>query len=150
MKKKKLIIILLILVLSVIIGTETYAYYVSNMKVNVTATGSNIICDAEIKEVSNEEKNKYGYSEFKVIVKNHDSSNNLTKESFNYTLSVENTDNSNGMFANNGEFNNTLEITDTMSNNESTDKAYFIQVKTENGTSANVKYKVKLNCIQNN
>lgn len=150
MKKKKLIIILLILVLSVIIGTETYAYYVSNMKVNVTATGSNIICDAEIKEVSNEEKNKYGYSEFKVIVKNHDSSNNLTKESFNYTLSVENTDNSNGMFANNGEFNNTLEITDTMSNNESTDKTYFIQVKTENGTSANVKYKVKLNCIQNN
>ena len=150
MKKKKLIIILLILVLSVIIGTETYAYYVSNMKVNVTATGSNIICDAEIKEVSNEEKNKYGYSEFKVIVKNHDSSNNLTKESFNYTLSVENTDNSNGMFANNGEFDNTLEITDTMSNNESTDKAYFIQVKTENGTSANVKYKVKLNCIQNN
>lgn len=150
MKKKKLIIILLILVLSVIIGTETYAYYVSNMKVNVTATGSNIICDAEIKEVSNEEKNKYGYSEFKVIVKNHDSSNNLTKESFNYTLSVENTDNSNGMFANNGEFNNTLEITDTMSNNESADKTYFIQVKTENGTSANVKYKVKLNCIQNN
>ena len=56
MKKKKLIIILLILVLSVIIGTETYAYYVSNMKVNVTATGSNIICDAEIKEVSNEDQ----------------------------------------------------------------------------------------------
>ena len=77
MRKEKLIIILLALAMCTIVGKETYAYYISNMKVNIISTSSEVICDAEITEVPNAEKTKLGYSEFKVIVKNHDSSNNI-------------------------------------------------------------------------
>ena len=97
MRKEKLIIILLALAMCTIVGKETYAYYISNMKVNIISTSSEVICDAEITEVPNAEKTKLGYSEFKVIVKNHDSSNNITKEPFNYTLNIENNGTTNGV-----------------------------------------------------
>ncbi len=149
MKKKNLVIILLALAMIFVVGKETYAYYISRTAVNVTATSSNVICDAVITEVSNEEKSKFGYSEFKVIVKNYDTANNITKESLDYTLTIEN-NGSNGLFGYNNDFNSSLEFTDTMSSGTKEDKSYIIAVKGNSGLSENINYKVKLNCSQKN
>ena len=149
MKKKNLVIVLLALAMIFVVGKETYAYYISKTEVNVKATSSNIICDAVIAEVSKEEKSKFGYSEFKVIVKNYDSSNTVTKEPLNYTLTIEN-NGSNGLFGYNNNFNSSLEFNDSMQSGSKEDKSYIIAVKGNNGLSENVNYKVKLNCSQKN
>ena len=150
MNRKKIMIMLLVLAMVVIVGKETYAYYFSRTNVSVKATSSNIICDAVIGEVSQAEKGKLGYSEFKVIVKNYDTSGNLSKEPFSYTLKVDNNNGTNGVFGYNNNFDSGVSITDTMTNSEKTDKSYIIQVKTNNGLAGNIGYKVKLNCKQSN
>lgn len=147
--KKIVLIILLAIAIIFTIGKETYAYYVSNTKVTVTSTGSNIICDADITEVTQLEKNIFGYSEFKVVVKNYNSSNSISKEPFNYTLTVENNNGTNGNFGYNYSFNKNLVINDSLSSNTKDIKSYIIQVKSDTGLSENVNYKVKLNCFQN-
>ena len=150
MKKKPLFFILLVFAISFIVVKETYAYYVTNFKVNVSSTSSNVICDAVISDVTSSEKSKLGYSEFKVTIKNYDTSNNVTVEPFNYTLSIVNNDNSNGEFGYNNVFNNNLQLTGQMTNDSSTNNEYIIQVKTPSGLSENVNYKVLLNCTQIN
>ena len=150
MNKKPLFFIFLTIVLSLVVIKETYAYYTTNFNINVSSTSSNIICDAVISDVTSSEKSKLGYSEFKVTVKNYDTSNNLTIEPFNYTLSVVNNDNSNGEFGYNNVFNNNLQLTGQMTNDSSTNNEYIIQVKTPSGLSENVSYKVILNCTQTN
>lgn len=150
MNRKKIIFILLIATLIIIVGKETYSYYISRFNISINSTTSEVICDAEITEVSSSEKSKLGYSEFKVIVKNHDSSNNITKEPFNYTLNIENNGTTNGVFGYNNSFNENLEITGHMLNNTSTETEYIIQVKANSGLLETVNYKVKLNCIQTN
>ncbi len=150
MTRKKIIIILLTLTLTTITIKKTYSYYISRTSVNVKASSSDVKCDAEITNVSETEKNKFGYSEFKVVVKNYDNQNNLTNENFNYVLSIENSNESNGLFGYNNQFNNRVEITDSMSNNAQNSKSYIFQVKTEDGQSKNISYKVNLKCIQSN
>ena len=72
MKKNKLILILLIVGLFAITAYKTYAYYYRNIKVDASMKISNIICNDSIVEVSPSEKNIFGYSEFKIVVKNYD------------------------------------------------------------------------------
>jgi hypothetical protein len=148
--KKPLLFIILIITISFIVIKETYAYYATNFNVNVSSTSSNIICDAEISNVTSSEKSKLGYSEFKVIVKNYNESNSITIEPFTYTLSIVNNDNSNGEFGYNNVFNNNLQLTGQMTNDRTTNNEYIIQVKTPSGLSENVSYKVLLNCTQTN
>ncbi len=150
MKNKPLFYILLVIMISFVVVKETYAYYVTNFNVNVSSTSSNLICDAVISNVTTAEKSKLGYSEFKVTVKNYNSSNNLTIEPFNYTLNIVNNNNSNGEFGYDNNFNSNLELTGQMSNSTTEDNEYIIQVKTPSGLSENVNYKVLLNCTQTN
>lgn len=150
MKKKAIVYILSIALLSFVTIKGTYAYYTTNFKVKVSSTSSSVICDAVISNVTTAEKSKLGYSEFKVTVKNYDTSNNVTIEPFNYTLSIVNNDNSNGEFGYNNVFNNNLQLTGQMTNDSSTNNEYIIQVKTPSGLSENVSYKVLLNCTQTN
>jgi len=149
MKRKRILILLLVVAVLVLIGHSTYAYYISRTQVTVSATASNIKCDAEI--ISIQEKSKLGYSQFKVVVKNYDSSDNITKRAFHYTLTIENNNGSNGVFGYNNSFNNSLTFTgDVTSTATKSDVGYVIQVKANSGLSENVDYKVKLNCIQDN
>ena len=145
--KKKYIIIALIVVFALVAINETYSYYYRRMSVNVTSTSSNIKCDAEIQEVTNSEKGIYGYSEFKVVVKNTEN-NELTGEAFDYTLTFEDTNNSNSVFGYNNEFNQDLTIHGFLSNDQARSDSYIIQVKSSNGLSTNAGYKVNLNCVQ--
>ena len=148
--KRKIIIILLLLISIVFLGNKTYSYYIRNMSVTVTSTGANVICDAEIVEVENSEKSIYGYSEFKVLVKNYNSSNELTKEPIKYILTIEEVGTNNAQFGYNNEFNNNLSINGTISNDMRRYNSHIIQVKTSNGLSQNINYKAKVKCIQNN
>ena len=145
--KKKYIIVALIVVFALVAINKTYSYYYRRMSVNVTSTSSNIKCDAELQEVTGSEKSIYGYSEFKVVVKNTEN-NEVTGEPFNYTLTFEDTNNSNSVFGYNNEFNQDLTIHGFLLNDQATSDSYIIQVKSSNGLSSNVNYKVNLNCVQ--
>ena len=150
LKRKSIIFLLLIAVVGLFTGYKTYSYFTTKFNVNVSSDGSNIICDAEIQSVPDSEKNIFGYSEFKVVVKNYDSSNNLTNEPFNYVLTFEGVNSPNAQFGYNNEFPNDLSISGTLSNIGQTDKSYTIQVKSSNGLSENINYKAKLKCTQKN
>lgn len=145
--KKKYIILVLMLVLTIVSINKTYSYYYRRMSVNVTSTSSEIKCDAELQEVNDSEKGPYGYAEFKVIVKNTEN-NELTGEPFNYTLTFEDTTNSNIIFGYNNVFNSNLTIQGSLSNDEERTDSYIIHVKSTNGSSENVGYKVNLKCVQ--
>lgn len=150
LKKKYLIMLLLFIAVGLFAGYKTYSYYVSKFNVTVKSEGSNIICDAEIESVPDSEKNIFGYSEFKVVVKNYDSSNNLTKEPFKYVLTFEGVNSPNVQFGYNNLFPNNLSINGTLSNDANHENSYTIQVKSSNGLSENVNYKAKLKCTQIN
>lgn len=148
--KRKIILILLLLTIVLISGNITYSYYIRNMHVTIVSTSANVICDAEIAEVENSEKSIYGYSEFKVIVKNYNSSNLLTKEPIKYVLTFEEDNTSNAVFGYNNEFNDNLSINGTISNDMRRYNTHIIQVKSKNGSSQNINYKAKVKCIQDN
>ena len=148
MKRKYLIIVLLVITLFTFIGAKTYSYYYGTVHITVSAQASNIICDAEILEVPDSEKNIYGYSEFKVRVKNYDSSNNVTQEPFTYTLTIENSDASNGEFSSGyANFSSSLVVNGTMTRTRG-ENDHIIRVRTATGSIENVNYKVDLNCVQ--
>ena len=150
MNKKKVILGLIITTLLTISGSKTYAYYISRTNIEVSSQSSKVICDAEIQEVPSSEKNIFGYSEFKVVVKNYDNSNNVSNEPFDYILTIENNNSSNGLFGYNNQFNSQVEINDSLSNDTQSQKNYSILVKSNDGLASDINYKVKLNCIQSN
>ena len=147
--KKVVIIGALILVATLFIAQGTYSYYVRRMKVNVTSTGSNVKCDAEIVEVSSDEKSIYGYSEFKVVVKNTEN-DEVSGEPFNYTLTFENETGSDAIFGYNNEFSSDLSVTGSLANDQARTNSHIIQVKSNSGLSENINYKVNLSCVQQN
>ena len=147
MKKKSLLIILLSVFLLTIIVQKTYAYYISRTNITVSSTSSNVICDAEIQSVNNNEKGLFGYSEFKIVVKNN-KDNKLTGEPFNYTLKVEDFSGSSAYYGYNNEFDSSLTIDGSLSNDTNKSDSYIIQVKSLSGLSENINYKVTLDCVQ--
>lgn len=147
--KKVVIIAALFVATTLFIAQGTYSYYIRRMKVNVTSTGSNVKCDAEIQEVSNNEKSIYGYSEFKVVVKNSES-NSVTGEPFSYTLTFENETGSDAIFGYNNEFSQDLSVTGSLTNDQARTNSHIIQVKSNSGLSETINYKVNLSCVQQN
>ena len=149
MKKKVLIVLSLFLLVTAFAVNKTYSYYFRRMKVNVSSTSSNIKCDAEIQEVTNSEKSIYGYSEFKVVVKNSEN-NVVTGEAFDYTLTFENENNSDAIFGYNNSFSQDLSVNGSLGNSSASTNSHIIQVKSNNGLSENINYKVNLSCVQHN
>ena len=147
MKKKFIIIGALFVVVSIFVAHETYSYYFRRMKVNVSSASSDIKCDAVIQEVGNNEKSLFGYSEFKVVVKNN-KNNELTGEPFNYSLKVEDFPGSSALYGYNNEFDSSLTIDGSLSNDTNKSNSYIIQVKSLSGLSENINYKVTLDCVQ--
>ena len=147
MKKKSLLYVLLIVGVLVFVSQKTYAYLISETNISVSSTGSNIKCDAEIQEVTASEKSIYGYAEFKVVVKNTED-NVLSGEPFDYTISFENETGSNAVFGYNNVFSPNPSITGSLANDQARTNSHIFQVKSNNGLSENINYKVKLNCTQ--
>lgn len=149
MKKKRIILLALIIFAMAIITKETYSYYIRNINVVASSTGSNIICDAIISEVTNNEKSIFGYSEFKVTVKNN-KDNELSQNPFDYVITFENETGSDAIFGYNNEFDSDLSINGSLNNTANADDSYIIQVKSNNGLSESINYKVNVNCTQKN
>ena len=92
MKKARLLIILVVLVLALFCYTglnQTYSRYKKDIDVNVTTTSADMICDATIDNPGTYISND-GWAYFKVIVKNYDTSGNITKVPIQYNLTVSN------------------------------------------------------------
>ena len=147
--KKGIIIAALLIVATLFIANKTYSYYFRRMNVNVSSTSSDIKCDAEIQTVASDEKSIYGYSEFKVVVKNTES-NEVTGEPFTYTLTFENETGSDAIFGYNNEFSSDLSVTGSLANDQARSNSHIIQVKSNSGLSETINYKVNLSCVQQN
>ena len=147
--KKLYIIVALFITATMFVAYQTYSYYFRRMNVNVSSTSSDIKCDAEIQTVASDEKSIYGYSEFKVVVKNTED-NNVTGEPFNYVLTFENETGSDAIFGYNNEFSSDLSITGSLSNDQARTNSHIIQVKSNRGLSETINYKVNLSCTQQN
>lgn len=150
MKKKTIFILFVVFAITLMTIKESYAYYIKKTSISISSTGSNITCDAEIQNVNSNEKSIFGYSEFKVVVKNYDTNNNRTAEAFDYVLTIENENGSSAIYGYNNVFDPNLSINGTMPNDTNKDDSHIIQVKSNSGLSENINYKVKVNCIQKN
>ena len=83
MKRRILLLILATLFLIFISIRETYSEYKEDMNIKINSTAADFICDAEIDNpgtyISNE-----GWAYFKVIIKNYDNNDNITKVPVQY------------------------------------------------------------------
>lgn len=144
--KKKIIIILLLFVVA-LSAYKTYSLLCSETTIDIKSNSSNIICDAEIAPSTN----KFGYSEFKVIVKNYDTNNTITKQPFTYTINIEKTSSNYVFFGTNNTFsavNTPLTITGEVTSLTASTNEHIVQVKTDQAISENVEYKVSIDCMQ--
>ncbi len=146
MKKKKLFISILLIFIVITLISSVYAHFAMKINISVNGTSSNLICDAEIDSTSY--KNEYGYAEFKVIVKNYNSNNEVSSAPYKYTLKVENNGETNALFGYENSFNENIVLNDEMNTSTENTKEYKVQVKTDKSTSEKVDYKVTINCVQ--
>lgn len=156
--KKKIILLFLVMAIFALIGfpniTKTYSKYNKNINVNVTTTSADMICDATIDNPGTYISND-GWVYFKVIVKNYDTSGNITKVPIQYNLTVSNQTGSTALYryldANGNS--NTFASTFTTINyvfqpGSRQSQVINIEVRTDSMTSVNVDFAVDLNCFQ--
>lgn len=144
MKKGYVIILLFMITFATFVGYKTYSYYSARFNVTAEGTGGVMVCDFEIDEPYVYEKDEYGYSEFKIQIKDSDDSGKYSDVIINYTLTIENREGSNGLFSEDGNnFSSKLVL-----NGEYNDTERIIKVKTADGSSSNIDYKIDLKCVQ--
>lgn len=156
--KRKLILLSLVVAIFALIGvpnlTKTYSRYNKNVNVSVTTTSADMICDATIDNPGTYISND-GWAYFKVIVKNYDTSGNITKVPIQYNLTVSNQTGSTALYryldaAGNS---NTFASTFTTRNyifqpGGQQSQVINIEVRTDSMTSEDVDFAVDLNCYQ--
>lgn len=156
MKKRNVLLILA--VFFVLFGSsafnQTYSRYIKNVSVNVSTTSSDIICDATIDNPGTYISDD-GWAYFKVIVKNYDTNNNITKLPVQYYLNVYNQEGYSATYR----YLDELGYTNEFGSNIVTKNYHFepntqdshvinIEVKTSSLTSENVNFIVDLICSQ--
>ena len=157
MKKARLLIILVVLVLALFCYTglnQTYSRYKKDIDINVTTTSADMICDAEIDNPGTYISND-GWAYFKVIVKNYDTSGNITKVPIQYNLTVSNQTGSTALYryldaaGNSNNFINTFTTRNyTFTTGSQQSQVINIEVRTDSMTSEDVDFAVDLNCYQ--
>ena len=157
MKKARLLIILVVLVLALFCYTglnPTYSRYKKDIDVNVTTTSADMICDATIDNPGTYISND-GWAYFKVIVKNYDTSGNITKVPIQYNLTVSNQIGSTALYryldaaGNSNSFINTFTTRNyTFTTGSQQSQVINIEVRTDSMTSEDVDFAVDLNCYQ--
>ena len=154
MKRRILLLILATLFLIFINVRETYSEYKKDMDVKINSTAADFICDAEIDNpgtyISNE-----GWAYFKVIIKNYDEEDNITKVPVQYNLSISNQQTSKALYryldasGNSNSFVDTFTTRNyTFSTESKQSQVINVEVRTDSMTSENVDFKVDLNCYQ--
>ena len=144
---KKRILVILLLFVFCFSAYKTYSLLCSITTIDVKSSSSNIVCDAEITTSTN----KFGYSEFKIIVKNYNTANTITKLPFTYTINIEKNGTNNVFFGTNNTFNqvNTpLTLSGEITSLTKETKEHLVQVKTDKVASEKVDYKVSVDCMQ--
>ena len=157
MKKVRLLIILVVMVLALFCYYEfdkTYSRYRKDIDVSVTTTSADIICDATIDNPGTYISND-GWAYFKVIVKNYDTSGNITKVPVQYNLTISNQAGSNALYryldaaGTSNSFISTFTTGNyTFTTDSEQSQVIDIEVKTNSTISENVDFEVDLNCYQ--
>ena len=154
MKKITLILVLVAFIFVSYIPDITFSRYTKSHSVNITTTSADIICDATIDNPGTYISND-GWAYFKVIVKNYNTSGNITPLPIQYNLTVSNQSGSSAVYR-------YLDASGNMNNFESTfttrnytfttgsrqSQIINIEVKTDSMTSEDVDFLVDLNCYQ--
>lgn len=158
MRSKKVLILILLLMGFVISEfsdlNPTYSRYKKDIDVNVTTTSADMICDAEIDNPGTYISTD-GWVYFKVIVKNYNASNEISKIPVQYNLTISNQNGSNALYryldaaGNSNEFINTFTTRNyKFSANTKQSQVINVEVRTDSMESENVGFKVDLNCYQ--
>ena len=154
MKRRILLLILATLFLIFISVRETYSEYKKDINVKINSTAADFICDAEIDNPGTSISNE-GWAYFKVIIKNYDNNDNITKVPVQYNLSISNHSDSKALYRYldaSGNSNNFVDTFTTRNYTFSTDakqsQVINVEVRTDSMTSENVNFKVDLNCYQ--
>lgn len=156
--KKKVLLLFLVVAIFALIGvpniTKTYSRYNKNVNVNVSTTSAKMICDATIDNPGTYISND-GWAYFKVIVKNYDTSGNITQVPIQYNLTVSNQAGSTALYR----YLDASGNSNTFSSSFTTRNYIFqpgsqqtqtinIEVRTDSMTSEDVDFNVDLNCYQ--
>lgn len=158
MKIKTLVILSIFIIIAFIsinsFSTSTYSNYKKEFNVDVNTHSEDIICNVEI-DNPNTYISKDGWAYFKVIVKNYDEDNNITKVPIKYNVAVTNEKESNASyryldsFGNKNDFSKELITQDyTFKADEKKEQTINIEVKTNSMKSEQVNFKVDVNCYQ--
>lgn len=153
MKYKVLLGILIIMFIS-IIGKDTYSKYKASFTVNVNTTSAEMICDAEVDNPGTYFSTD-GWAYFKIIVKNYDSNNNITKVPIQYRVKVSNKNGSNAYYKYFDQYGNTNDFVEQFTTrnykfSESAMQSHVInvEVKTDSLNSESVGFNVDVDCFQ--
>lgn len=158
LNKKYITLIFIILILCMLIKIS-YAVYESNIKVSYNSTVGDMVCDISVD--TNESYKVNGIPYFLVTVRNYDENGNITAMDMEYTVTIKNKDNSNGIFIwKNESDGNFIDVyssqitTSTYSfGKDQKEETFKVFVKTANGatesrTTENVDIEVVLNAVQ--
>lgn len=157
MKKFKVLLIL-VMAIFVLLGyvsfNQTFSRYRKDINVSVTTTSADMICDATIDNPGTYISND-GWAYFKVIVKNYDTSGNITKVPIQYNLTVSNQTGSTALYryldasGNSNSFSSTFTTRNyVFQPGTQQSQVINIEVRTDSMTSEDVDFAVDLNCYQ--
>ena len=157
MKKNKIFVLSFILVAFVFVSyipDKTFSRYTKNGSVNITTTSADMICDVIVDNPGTYISND-GWAYFKLIVKNYDTNNNITKVPIQYNLTVSNQTGSSAeyRYLDGSGYSNSFTNTFTTRNYTFTPgtqqtQIINVEVKTNSMSSEDVDFAVDLNCYQ--
>ena len=156
--KKKVLLLFFVVAIFVLFNyisfNQTFSRYKKEINVNVTTTSADMICDATIDNPGTYISND-GWAYFKVIVKNYNTSGNITKVPIQYTLTVSNQTGSTALYRYldaSGNLSNFSSIITTgnyvFQSGTQQSQSINIEVRTDSTTSEDVDFVVDLNCYQ--
>lgn len=157
--KYKMFIILSVFVILIFVSTNTlsnntYSNYKKEFNIDINSHSANLICDAKIDNPGTY-ISKDGWAYFKVVVKNYDSNDNISKVPIKYNVTITNENDSNAVYryldenGNSNDFASTIITHDYIfSANTKQNQVINIEVKTDSMKSEEVDFKVDVNCYQ--
>lgn len=158
MKRKRLITASILLVFAIIptliYVNVSYSKYKKGVNITTSTTTAELICDATLDNPGTYVSDK-GFAYFKVIVKNYDTSNNITKVPMEYNLNITNQDGSDALYryhdanSNTGGFLASVTTGNYLfSTSSKQSQEFIVEVRTDSTSIEEVDFSVNLSCYQ--
>lgn len=158
MKRKRLITASILLVFAIIptliYVNESYSKYKKGVNITTSTTTAELICDATLDNPGTYVSDK-GFAYFKVIAKNYDSNNNITKVPIEYHLNITNQEgyeasyrylDASGYKSSFLQDQTTNDYTFSTTSKQS--QEFIVEVRTDSTSIEEVDFSVNLSCYQ--